>query len=119
VHISEVEATDGTMIISVPHLLKGHLEKGHYNIGLHLMAEAFKICYLRQSIEWEDDIWEKLESISSITRGRIEAYLGMPLTDPWPVAVHHQMMYSDAQIEQVVSLLPHLVSHPFSTAARR
>jgi len=37
-HIAEIEVEDGTMIISVPHVIKGHLEKGYYNIALHMMA---------------------------------------------------------------------------------
>lgn len=108
VHIAEVEREDGTMIISVPHLIKGHMEKGFYNIALHTTAEAYAICHLKQPIQWPDDIWDRLETISSIPCDRIEAYLGLPLTDPWPVAVHHQVTYLGADIPEVKAVLPQL-----------
>jgi len=106
VHIAEVESEDGTIIIAVPHLIRGHMETGIYNIGLHTMAEAYATCYIKEKITWPDDIWEQLEAISTIPRDRIEAYIGLPLTDPWPVAVHHQFTYRDAAIPQVQQLLP-------------
>ena len=108
VHIAEVELEDGTMIISVPHLIKGHLEKGYYNIGLHLLAEAYQKVYIKENLQWPEDIWMSLEEISNITRDQIEDYIGLPLTDPWPVAVHHQVIYSGANIREVTSILPQL-----------
>jgi hypothetical protein len=106
VHLVEIESTDGTIIISVPHLLKGHLEKGYYNLALHAMADAYSYEYIHHPIKWPDDIWEKLEEISSISRDKLEAYLGMKIMDPWPVAVHHQLMYRDASIAEVLSVFP-------------
>ena len=108
VHIAEVEREDGTLIISVPHLIKGHLEKGYYNIGLHLMADAFQQIYLEEKIVWHPDIWIQLEEISGMSRDSIEAYIGLPLDNPWPVAVHHQVVFHNAQIEEVTSRLPQL-----------
>jgi|SRR5687768_15145983 len=106
VHIAEVEPVDGTIIVSVPHLLKGYLEKGYYNIALHVIAESFAHLYMPDAINWPDDIWEQLEEISSISKGKLEAYIGLPLLDPWPVAVHHQLMYRDAQIPEVLEVFP-------------
>ena len=108
VHIAEVEEEDGTMIISVPHLIKGHLEKGYYNIALHLMAEAYQKIYLKKNITWSPTIWTDLENISSISRDRIDAYIGLPIDDPWPVAVHHQYVYRGTDLEVVVNELPQL-----------
>ena len=108
VHIAEVEEEDGTMIISVPHLIKGHLEKGYYNIALHLMAEAYQKIYLKKKITWSQTIWTDLENISSISRDRIDGYIGLPIHDPWPVAVHHQYVYRGADLESVVNELPQL-----------
>jgi hypothetical protein len=110
VHITEVEPVDGTIIISVPHLIRGHMEKGLYNLALHTMAEAYATCYMKEKIQWPPDIWEQLEQISSIPRDRIEAYLGLPLTDPWPVAVHHQVTYRNARIPEVVEQLPQFLA---------
>lgn len=107
-HIVEVEEQDGTVILSVPHLLKGHMEKGYYNIALHAMAEAYALSYLPEEIQWPDDIWERLEAISSIPRERIEAYIGLKVLDPWPVAVHHQVTYAGAAIPEVLQRLPQL-----------
>ena len=108
VHIAEVEPEDGTLIISVPHLIRGHMEKGLYNVALHAMAQAYAICYIKEPIQWPDDIWDQLEAISSIPRDRIEAYIGLPLDDPWPVAVHHQVTYAGAAIPEVQQKLPQL-----------
>jgi hypothetical protein len=110
VHIAEVEPEDGTMIISVPHLIKGHMEKGYYNIGLHAIAQAYAICYPGEPIQWPLDIWEQLETISTIPRDRIAAYIGLPLTDPWPVAVHHQVTYRDVVIPEVQRKLPQFLA---------
>lgn len=108
VHIAEVESEDGTIIISVPHVIRGHMEKGIYNIALHTMADAYAKCYLKKNIDWPEDIWDQLEKISTIPREKIEAYIGLPLDDPWPVAVHHQVTYLDAFIPEVIQQLPQL-----------
>lgn len=105
-HIAEVEPEDGTMIISVPHLIKGHMERGYYNVALHMIAEAFAISYVKEKITWPVDIWQQLETISSISKEKIEAYLGLPLTDPWAVAVHHQVTYRGTVIPEVLERLP-------------
>ena len=108
VHILELEKTDGTIILSVPHLLKGHLEKGYYNIALHAMAEAYRHQYLKSEIDWPTDIKEHLESISNIPYARIEDYLGLPVEDPFPVAVHHQVTYINADIPIITEIFPQL-----------
>jgi hypothetical protein len=105
---------DGTIIISFMHALKGHFEKGYYNIALHVMAEAYKYKYIREEIVWPEDIWDRLESISSISRDQIDAYIGLPVNDPWPVAVHHQLMYRDAEINEVLDILPQFRKRPVS-----
>jgi hypothetical protein len=87
-------------------LLKGYLEKGYYNIGLHLIAEAFQQLYIKEHIEWKDDIWMTLEEISSIPKTSIDDYIGIPVTNPWPVAVHHQLMYQGSQIQEVLHYMP-------------
>jgi len=109
VHIAEVEMEDGTMIISVPHVIKGHMEKGYYNVALHMMAEAYQKVYLKKKITWDTTIWERLEKCSSISKDSIEAYMGIPVGDPWPVAVHHQYVYKNAGIEEVSAELPQLL----------
>jgi len=108
VHIAEIEIEDGTMIISVPHVIKGHLEKGYYNIALHMMAEAYQKLYLKKEVKWNPDIWTRLENISSITKDSIDAYIGLTVMDPWPVAVHHQYLFAGADIEEVTNVLTQL-----------
>ncbi len=112
VHIAEVELEDGTMIISVPHVIKGHLEKGYYNLALHMMAEAYQKIYLKKDIPWPESIWTRLENISSIPRHSIDAYIGLPVSSPWPVAVHHQYVYAGAGIEEVIKEIPQLNTYP-------
>lgn len=109
VHIAEVEQEDGTMIISVPHLIKGHMEKGMYNIALHVTAQAYAFCYIKEKISWPEDIWDQLETMSTIPKEKLEAYIGLPVDDPWPVAVHHQVMYTRTNIPEVVKQLPQLM----------
>lgn len=106
VHIVEVEPIDGTIIISVPDLLKGHLEKGYYNLALHAMAEAYRHVYMKRPIDWPPDIWDRLEKISFISRNKLEIYIGIPIPDPWPVAVHHQLTYRDTLIPEVLNVFP-------------
>jgi hypothetical protein len=84
------------------------LEKGYYNIALHIMADAFQLLYLKEEIQWNENIWEQLEEISGITRDSIEAYIGLPVNNPWPVAVHHQVTFQHARIEEIISRLPQL-----------
>lgn len=108
-HILEVESEDGTVIISVPHIIRGHMEKGIYNLALHAAALAYLVSYPVEAVDWPEDIWEQLEGISSISKDRIEAYLGLPIDDPWPVAVHHQLTYEGARIPEVIRVFP-----PFS-----
>ena len=105
-HIAEMEVEDGVLIISVPHLLMGHMEKGYYNIALHLMAEAFDHVYNKEPVHWQDDIWSSLENISGISKTSIDDYIGIPVANPWPVAVHHQLTYKDIQISEVIQRLP-------------
>ncbi len=109
VHIAEVEQEDGTMIISVPHLIKGHMEKGMYNIALHAMAEAYAIAYMKEKIVWPEDIWEQLEAMSTIAKEKLDAYIGLPVNDPWPVAVHHQVVYPESNIPEVLKHFPQLL----------
>jgi len=106
VHIVEVEPKDGTIILSVPDLLKGHLEQGYYNLALHAMAEAYRYLYMKHTIQWPPGIWDTLEKISTIDRSRLEDYLGLPIPDPWPVAVHHQLMYRNVHIPEVLDVFP-------------
>lgn len=108
VHIAEVEATDGTIILSFPHVLKGHFEKGFYNVALHSMAEAYQKSFMHDQVQWDDHIWEELEAMSSISKDQIESYIGLPVTDPWPVAVHHQFTYLGVRIKQVLERIPQL-----------
>lgn len=108
-HILEVESEDGTIIISVPHLIRGHMEKGVYNLALHAAALSYQTAYSSTgSIDWPEDIWAQLEGISTIPKASIEAYLGLPIDDPWPVAVHHQLTYEGARIPEVLRVFPQL-----------
>jgi hypothetical protein len=116
VHIAEIEKEDGTLIISVPHLLKGHLEKGYYNIALHLMAEAYYQLYIKEPVQWDIDIWDQLEKKSGISKESIDNYIGIPVTNPWPVAVHHQLMFLDVHIPEVISRLPQFAGNNIMVA---
>lgn len=109
-HIAEVEPEDGTLIISVPHLIRGHMEKGIYNIALHSMAQAYAVCYIKEPISWPETIWDQLEAVSTISKERLEAYIGLPITEPWPVAVHHQVTYAGTVIPEVQELLPQMLA---------
>ena len=108
VHIVETESVDGTLIFSIPHLMKGHLEKGYYNTALHAVAEAYQAQYMKDPVVWASDIWDRLEQVSGIRRDQLEAYIGLPQENPWPVAVHHQVTYQGAEIAEVLHQFPQL-----------
>lgn len=105
-HILEVESEDGTIIISVPHVIRGHMEKGIYNLALHAAAVAYQRAYSLEPVSWPEEIWDQLEAVSSIPKSRMEAYLGLPVDDPWPVAVHHQVTYTGTHIPEVLKVFP-------------
>lgn len=111
-HILEVESEDGTIIISVPHVIRGHMEKGIYNLALHAAALAYQQSYPLQVITWPVDIWDQLEAVSSIPKSRVDAYLGLPVDDPWPVAVHHQVTYAGTRIPEVLKVFPQFIMPP-------
>ena len=90
VHILELEKEDGVFIFAVKHLMSGHVQPDRfYNIGLH----AFSIALDHQygfSFELEQEgIWEKLERVSTISKSKLEDYLGFSIDDPKPVIIHH------------------------------
>ena len=95
VHTYEVEHMDGTIILTVAHLTKSFMEPTrYYCTGLHAMAEAMQVKYpVKTELTYPADIWQKLESISTITRPQIEEFTGLQQEDPWPVAVHHWHIY--------------------------
>lgn len=108
VHIVELEKEDGTFIFSSPHMIKGFAEKGYYNTAIHALAEAYSSLYVSERMHWEETIWEDLEDMSGISKQALESYIGLELNDPWPVAVHHQVMFSGARIKNVEDELPYL-----------
>ena len=95
VHACEVELEDGTFIFAVQQAMHGHLKpKQYYNIFIHTFAEALKLKD-GESIEIEqpEAIWKTLHQISNISKDKIEAFIGLPLNDPWPMIVHHYFVY--------------------------
>lgn len=108
VHIVELETEDGTFIFSTPHLVKGFGEPGFYNISLHAMAEGYASLYMEEQPSWSESIWQDLEEMSGISKEALETYLGTELKDPWPVSVHHQVMFAGARVKEVELELPYL-----------
>jgi Mlc titration factor MtfA (ptsG expression regulator) len=98
-HSSELYAADGCLIFSADEAMHGFMEEGKtYNVVLHEYAKAFKINFPEEKLpEFSDAVetWEKLESISKMTRKEIESIIGIAGLEAFPVAVHHYIVFRE------------------------
>lgn len=98
-HASEWFAEDGVLIFSLPHVLEGFTKVGEiYNVVFHEQAKVFRECHpeLELRLPEEDWVWEKLTTISGLSKATIEQTIGLPQSDPYPVSVHHFFCFPKA-----------------------
>lgn len=98
VHASELHEEDGCLLFSADQLMRSFLQPNAlYNIGMHEYAKAFRLTYAHESFPGlpEETIWDDLKTISQMSREHIEAVVGVPVTDPLPVAIHHYFLFPD------------------------
>lgn len=98
-HASEWFAEDGVLIFSVPHVIEGFTKAGGiYNVVFHEQAKVFRECHPEKDLELpaEDWVWEKLATISGLSKTTIQQTIGLPLHDPYPVSVHHFFYFTEA-----------------------
>lgn len=97
-HASELYAEDGCLLFSADQLMPAFLQPGQrYNIGLHEYARAFAITWPEEPFPAFEapDVWEKLESVSRLTRDKIETTVGLAGVEALPVAIHHYFTYPE------------------------
>ncbi|MFN0015466.1 MAG: zinc-dependent peptidase [Saprospiraceae bacterium] len=105
VHASELYQQDGCLLFSAEQLMPAFLQPGTlYNIGLHEYAKAFVLTYPKEIYPdlSGENTWANLEAISNMPLTHIESVIGLPVTDPLPVAIHHYITFP----ERFRNLLP-------------
>lgn len=99
-HTSELYEPDGCLLLSAEHILKAFLIPGSlYNIALHEYAKLFCLTYPNEKfpvIEEETATWERLETVSRMSRMHIESVVGIPGVPVLAVAIHHYFTFFQA-----------------------
>ena len=82
-HTAEVEVEDGTIIMSLSHLLPGLVNTArYYNIVMHCYAEAYIKVNSRRRYPFVDgESWESLEEISGFNKDQIFNTIGYKVED--------------------------------------
>lgn len=114
-HSSELYEPDGCLIFSAENLMQAFLQPGRmYNIGLHEFSKAYMLQY--PSDEWPElngeDVWERLETISGMSRAHVESMVGLAGLEPLPVAIHHFILFPVAferELPEVFEALKQLI----------
>jgi hypothetical protein len=98
-HASELHEPDGCLLFSAEQVILAFAQPGKwYNVALHEYARAF----VRQNpaISWpdfsDDDVWEKMERISGMSRLHIESVVGLAGVEALPAAIFHYFNYPAA-----------------------
>lgn len=96
-HTMETHAEDGVVILSLEHVEKALIQKGHhYDVAWHAYAEAFiKANPAEPYPDLTDDIWRVIEEISPQNKQTILATLGFENIDPMPVLINLYFNYQD------------------------
>lgn len=102
-HTSEMYEEDGCLIFSAEHVLRGFTQPGWYNVALHEYAHAFVRSWPQEPYPAlaEDEVWEKLEAVSGMSRQQVESAVGIAGLPVLPVAVHHYFMFPEQFAEQL------------------
>lgn len=95
-HASELYAPDGCLIFSAEHVMRAYLSPGKlYQVALHEYAKAFMLAYPDEA--WPafeaEDVWQKLETASAMSRRHVENTVGLTGLDALPVAIHHFFIF--------------------------
>lgn len=96
-HTMETEAEDGVVILSLEHVEKALIQKGHhYDVGWHAYAEAFIKDNPKENYpDLPENIWESIEKISPQNKQQILATLGFGNIDALPVLINLYFNYAD------------------------
>ncbi len=91
-HASELFEPDGCLMFSAEQVMRAFVEpQSLYNVGLHEYAKVFVLTY--PSFDWplldQTDTWDKLETMSRMSRAHVESVIAIAGIDPLPVAIHH------------------------------
>jgi len=95
-HTSEIFEEDGVIMFATEQLMKGVLERGYYQIGLHEYANVFLNSYPNLNYPTlPDDIWAQLESVSGYSKDYIHEYINIPDVNPMTVSIHHFFQFPE------------------------
>jgi len=98
-HASELFEPDGCVLFSAEQVMKSFAEPSKwYNVGLHEFAKALVLTYPQEPWPFfsEDDVWQRLETVSGQSKPFIEAVIGLPEVSALPVSIHHYFNYKQS-----------------------
>lgn len=97
-HTMETHGEDGVVILSLEHVDKALLQKGHhYDVAWHAYSEAFIKDHPKEAYpDLPGDVWKSIERISPQNQQVILGTLGFPSIDPMPVLINLYFNYPDA-----------------------
>ena len=97
-HASETHKEDGCILFSAEQVMRAFLEPGAwYQVALHEYGRAYTLSYPEKDYPQFDheNVWDKLEAASGMPKEHIDSLVGIPVTLPLPVAIHHYFRFPD------------------------
>ncbi|MCB0529415.1 MAG: zinc-dependent peptidase [Saprospiraceae bacterium] len=97
-HASELYEPDGCLLFSAEQVMLAFTQPSQwYNVALHEYARAYMLTYPLEPYPALDneEVWGKLEQVSSMPRGHIESVVGVADIEALPVAIHHYFTFPD------------------------
>ena len=93
-HASETEFEDKTWLFSVDHLLRAFVEPHNFpRLDLYEMCKTYLAKH--PSRPFPEPTRAELEQLSGFPHGRVEAFLGLPITDLRPLAMAYRLQFAD------------------------
>lgn len=97
-HASELYVEDACLLFSSEQVMQAFIEPHRlYNVALHEYARVFVLCYPNEPYPaFEDDnVWEKLQTVSGMSRQFVENVIGLSDVEALPVAIHHFFIFRE------------------------
>lgn len=95
-HASESFAEDGVLLFSVDHLLRAFVEPHHFlRLDLYEMSGLLLQKHPEIRLPSVPDLKTALARVSGFPHDRVEAFLGLPITDLAPLAVAYFLQFPE------------------------
>ncbi len=97
-HASEMHLTDGCLLFSAEQVMLSFVKPTQwYNVALHEYAKAFILKYPVEGWPGFDgeNVWQKLEQVSGMSRAHVESVIGLAGVDALPAAIHHYIQFPE------------------------